>query len=427
MKIIIIHYRYYEASGPERYMFNISKLLREKGHQVIPFSLDYALNNKSDYSGHFPKPIIEEFHVSKDKSVSIKNKVDIIKNSFYNKQAYSKLDKLIQLEKPDIAFVLQYGNKLSTSIFDACMANKVPVVLRLSDFNLLCAKNIFYRDGEICTKCINNKLFSVKHKCVHDSYIQSFVYYLTQKYNELRKFEKQIDAIIAPSNFTINLLNKSKQFNKTNFYHVPTFVDSIFSKQEIIKRYDLKEGLKICYFGRIAEDKGIDVLIKAIKELNARQLKITLDIYGDDNSEYANQLKGLVKSLEIKNIHFMGFVSGNEVDNTFKNYHFSVIPSKWYDNMPNSLIESCINGVPVIVSKIGSLDEIIEDNINGFTFESSNSKSLAHKLESLLKIDEKEYNRLSKNVFNWIRMYSDKETHYKNLLNIFNKVNEKNN
>ena len=66
MKIIIIHYRYYEASGPERYMFNISKLLREKGHQVIPFSLDYALNNKSDYSGHFPKPIIEEFHVSKD-------------------------------------------------------------------------------------------------------------------------------------------------------------------------------------------------------------------------------------------------------------------------------------------------------------------------------------------------------------------------
>ena len=123
----------------------------------------------------------------------------------------------------------------------------------------------------------------------------------------------------------------------------------------------------------------------------------------------------------------MGFVSGNEVDNTFKNYHFSVIPSKWYDNMPNSLIESCINGVPVIVSKIGSLDEIIEDNINGFTFESSNSKSLAHKLESLLKIDEKEYNRLSKNVFNWIRMYSDKETHYKNLLNIFDKVNEKNN
>jgi len=427
MKIIIIHYRYYEASGPERYMFNISKLLKEKGHQVIPFSLDYKLNNKSDYSEHFPEPIIEEFHVSKDKGISIKNKVDIIKNSFYNKQAYRKLDNLIQLEKPDIAFVLQYGNKLSTSIFDACTVNKVPVVLRLSDYNLLCAKNIFYRDGKICTKCINNKLFSVKHKCVHDSHIQSFVYYLTQKYNEIRKFEIQIDAIIAPSNFTINLINKSKQFNKTNFYHVPTFVDSISNNKEISKRYNLNEGLKICYFGRIAEDKGIDVLVKAIKEVNSRQLTIRLDIYGDYNSEYANKLKGLVKNLGIKNIHFMGFVSGNEVDNTFKNYHFSVIPSKWYDNMPNSLIESCINGVPVIVSKIGSLDELIEDNKNGFTFESSNSKSLAHKLESLFEIDEKEYNRLSKNAFNWIRMYSDKETHYKNLLNIFNKVNEKNN
>ena len=180
---------------------------------------------------------------------------------------------MIQLEKPDIAFVLQYGNKLSTSIFDACMANKVPVVLRLSDFNLLCAKNIFYRDGEICTKCINNKLFSVKHKCVHDSYIQSFVYYLTQKYNELRKFEKQIDAIIAPSNFTINLLNKSKQFNKTNFYHVPTFVDSIFSKQEIIKRYEFI--LTSINFSNLLRLALWFPIIKAIKELFGNSIVIS--------------------------------------------------------------------------------------------------------------------------------------------------------
>ena len=34
MKIIIIHYRYYEASGPERYLFNVSKIPVEKsGHR----------------------------------------------------------------------------------------------------------------------------------------------------------------------------------------------------------------------------------------------------------------------------------------------------------------------------------------------------------------------------------------------------------
>ena len=62
MKIILIHYRYYDASGPETYLFNVTKMLTDKGHEVIPFSLDYAKNKKSDYSKYFPKPVIENFH-----------------------------------------------------------------------------------------------------------------------------------------------------------------------------------------------------------------------------------------------------------------------------------------------------------------------------------------------------------------------------
>ncbi|WP_297815171.1 glycosyltransferase [uncultured Polaribacter sp.] len=430
MKIIIIHYRYYEASGPERYLFNVSKLLKENGHKVIPFSLDFKQNKKSKYSKHFPQPVVDQFHVSQQSNISAKNKLKIIKNSFYNMEVYNNLDNLIKLEKPDIAYILQYGNKLSTSIFDACTVNNIPTVLRLSDFNLLCSKNIFYRDNKICTKCIEGKFSSVKHKCVHDSYMQSFVYYLTQKYNEFRKFEKQIDAIIAPSKFTINQIIKSKQFNNNKFYHVPTFVDKMttsFSQENNLKTYDLKEGLKLCYFGRIAEDKGIDVLIEAIKLLNSRNLKVSVDVYGDDNNEHSIFLKKIAQNLGVNNIYFKGFISSDEVHSAFKNYHYSVIPSKWYDNMPNSLIESCINGVPAIVSAIGSLDEIIENNNNGFTFEVSNPESLAIKLQYLFEIDEIEYNRLSINVYNWIKMYGDKKTHYNNIINIFRKLNEINN
>ena len=42
-----------------------------------------------------------------------------------------------------------------------------------------------------------------------DSLAQSFVYYLTQKYNELRKFEDKIDAFITPSKFTKDTIQKS--------------------------------------------------------------------------------------------------------------------------------------------------------------------------------------------------------------------------
>lgn len=426
MKILLIHYRYYEASGPERYLFNISKLLNDYGHEVIPFSLSFKENRSSEYSKYFAKPIVENFHVDKTKrDLSFSDKLGIIKNSFYNNQVYNKLIELIEIEKPNLAYVLQYGNKLSTSIFDACKHKDLPVVIRLSDFNLLCSKNILYRNGEICTKCISNKFQSVKYKCVHGSLAQSFVYYLTQKYNELRKFEDKIDAFITPSKFTKDTIQKSKQFKNSKFYHVPTFIEKF---QELAKKdrvYNTNDTINFCYVGRIAEDKGIDILIDAIHKLSNKNLNIQIDIYGDNNNQYAIEQLETVNRLNLKNIEFKGYIKASTINEVFEKYHYSIIPSKWYDNMPNSLIESSINGIPVIVSNVGSLGELINDGENGFAFEHNNSKSLADKIESLFLVSEENYNQLSQNSYNWIKGYSDKSKHYNRLMNIFDNLNEK--
>ena len=429
MKIIIIHYRYYNVSGPEKYLFNISNLLTEKGNEVIPFSLNYPENIETEYSKYFPKPIFEKFHLDQNsKQIPFFDKWKIVKNSFYNKQVYKCLQNLIDDVNPDLVYVLQYGTKLSTSNFDVCTKNKIPVVLRLSDYNLLCAKNIFFRNGEICTKCINNKIFSVKYKCVHNSYSQSFIYYMSQKVNEIRKFENQVNSFIAPSKFTIDVLKKSKQFSKSKFYHIPTFLDNFdHLKRTVTRNYDLGEGLKLCYIGRIADDKGIDVLINAINVLVLKGFNITVDIYGEDNNDYAKEQKILVRDLELNNISFKGFKQGNEINEIFQNYHFSVIPSKWFDNMPNSLIESCLNGVPVIVSNIGSLEELIENGYNGYTFQPLSFESLALKIESLFSITEEKYKEVSNNTFKWVETYCDRDVHYNKLINVFNELHGQNN
>ena len=426
MRILLIHYRYYESSGPERYLFNITKLLEDKKHDIIPFSLDFKENRATKYSKYFAKPVVEYFHVDKVKSsLSISDKINVFKNSFYNKHVFDKLTELLETEKPDIAYVLQYGNKLSTSIFDACEDKKIPIVVRLSDFNLLCSKNIFYRDGEICTQCINNKFKSVIHKCVHDSLAQSFAYYLTQKYNEFRKFEDKIDAFITPSKFTKDTIQKSKQFNNSQFYHIPTFVENFheLASENIV--YNTNDTIKLCYLGRIADDKGIDILIDAIYILSVKNFNLKIDIYGDYNNQYAKEQLEVVKRLNLKSIEFKGYINSSKINEVFQKYHYSIIPSKWYDNMPNSLIESSINRVPVIVSNVGSLDELINDGVNGFVFEHNNSKSLANKIESLFLLSEEDYNILSKNTYNWIKDYSDKLNHYEQLIHIFENLNAK--
>jgi len=429
MKIVLIHYRYYEVSGPERYLFNISKVLKESGHEVIPFSLNYPENNDSEYSKFFPKPISEKFHINQQKnSISFIHKLKIIRNSFYNKEVYKKLQELIDFVNPDIAYVLQYGTKLSISIFDVLSNNNIPVVLRLSDFNLICAKNIFYRDGNICVKCIKHKYHSVIHKCVHGSVLQSLTYYGIQKVNEFRHFEKKIDAIITPSKFTYDLMTKSKQFKKNKFIHIPTFINKpVNDHKDRELNYNLNNGLKLCYVGRVADDKGIDFLIDAVEILLDKGLNVHLDIIGDDNNKFAELLKAKVKQSSFGSIDFKGFYPSDKINKLFSNYHYSIIPSKWFDNMPNSLIESCMAGVPVIASRIGSLDELIIDGVNGFTFYPLKSTFLADKIESLYSISENKHKEISSFCAKWIQEYCDKTSHYERLLNLFNKlINEKN-
>ena len=41
MRILIVNYRYFISGGPEKYMFNIKKMLEDNGHEVIPFSINY--------------------------------------------------------------------------------------------------------------------------------------------------------------------------------------------------------------------------------------------------------------------------------------------------------------------------------------------------------------------------------------------------
>ena len=53
MKIIIINYRFHFTGGPETYMFNVISALEKEGHQVIPFSVQNAQNEYTEYSMFF--------------------------------------------------------------------------------------------------------------------------------------------------------------------------------------------------------------------------------------------------------------------------------------------------------------------------------------------------------------------------------------
>lgn len=419
MKILIIHYRYYPVSGPERYLFNIIELLKSRGHTVIPFSINYKNNIPSEFEKYFIEPIGDKngFSYSKQADISLLNKIKIALNFFYNKNAYKKLNELIKSEKPDIAYVLQFQGKLSISIFDACINQKIPVVLRLSDYGLICSKNTFFRNGEVCTKCISNQFYSLKYKCVHHSFLKSLLNYLVLQFSYVRNFQTKINHFITPSLTMKEIFKGSKQFNKNQITHIPTFF--LTKDLTVFKKNINNLQIDFCYVGRIDEDKGVDIIIKAVSILKKKKLTPKILIAGDINNSYAKSLIDLSRELNLQNVEFAGFMEKEQLLTMLSFSKFSIISSMWFDNMPNSLIESQSVGTPVIASNIGSLPELVTDNYNGLLFKTGDAYDLAQKMGNALDLSKSQLDNYKHNSYKWAIEYCSEESHYDKLIYIF--------
>lgn len=170
------------------------------------------------------------------------------------------------------------------------------------------------------------------------------------------------------------------------------------------------------YFGRITEEKGVETVIKAYEKLPGYELKIM----GDDTTEEGMRLKSYVEQHKIKNVEFLGFKNGIELEKVIKGARFTLIPSIWYDNLPNTALESFQYSKPVIASNIGSLPELVVDGVNGFLFEAGNDKAL---VEAIKKFDNDEsVAKMGAESRKRLETRFAPQTHYEVLMKVFNSV-----
>lgn len=423
MKILLIHYRYSIIGGPERYLFNIIKLLQEKGHEVIPFSINYKDNLESKYSEYFVEPASQEFHVhkiSKFSTVAIKTGI----NLFYNKTAYLQLNKLIKDTKPDIAYLLLFS-KFSTSILKSLKENNIPIILRISDFIYLCSRGVFMMNNQICEKCLNCSIQKVINKCTNDSYPLSIIDFFRRIFDKKSGNLKYINELIIPSKFTASYYSKNSYFPKAKISHIPTF--SIISNKSNLFNYEKtyeKRFLNkvITVFGRVSQEKGLDMLINAIKHLNEMEIiNYNVNIIGFTDSEFSISLKNKIIDNNINNINCYEFIGSNELNTILENSTYTIIPSICYDNMPNSLIESAALGLPIIASNIGSFPELITDSYNGFLFNVNDYIDLSNIIKKAFLLKKNKYIEMCNNSLYWANNYCSKESHYEKLMTVFNR------
>lgn len=381
MRIIIANYRYFIAGGPEKYMFKFIEAAEKRGIEVIPFSVANPQNVETPYSKYFAKPRSDALMYA-DTKKSVKNIIGMIRATVWNYDAEKRLRKLIRDTNPDAVYILHEINHLSPSIIRAAKKEGVPVVHRISDFFMLCAKYDFLCDNEICESCIHgNYKKAIKKRCVKGSRIGTLLRVFAMKLYKKAKIFEKVDQYICTCEFSKGKLIEGG-VNKEKISCIPTFIDAT----QIEPCYE--HNKYFLFLGRMAHQKGTIYAIEAMNYLKSTDytLKITGEI---SDSQEDQKIWKYIKDNNLEDkIIFTGFKHGKELEDLISKATCIVCPAIWYENMPNTVIEAYAHGKPVVASRIGSLAEIVVDNETGLLFEMKNSKEMAQKLQMFVDDEE---------------------------------------
>lgn len=413
MKIILAHYKYFVQGGPERYMFKFTKLLQKMGHTVIPFSVNYEKNEETPYAKYFVAPNIGGDGNFAKAGLTPAAALRFARTQFHNKEAYRKLKLLIRDERPDLLYVLIPG-MLTADIFKAAEEEQVPIILRLSDFRLICGNNILMRDGEICEDCIHGDYrCMVQHRCVKGSRLFSALRAAALSSARRHGAYDAVDAVITPPANTRNKLIEAGYFPADK-----VFVNSTFLDCSRIKPAAEHENYVLC-LGRFSEEKGFIYAVEAMRYL--RDLPVQIAITGDRDG-CAPALRELIarEGLEDK-VRFVGFLHGEALADITRRALCVACPAIWYENQPNVVIEAFAYGKPVVASDLGSLREMVEDGKTGLLFTPKDAKGLADCIRRLYE-DPALYAAVSANARKQCETVYSPERHYETFMQVYETV-----
>ncbi len=203
--------------------------------------------------------------------------------------------------------------------------------------------------------------------------------------------------------------------------------DFHFPDREAFRRnYAADEEIIIFHAGRNVREKGVQVLIDAFKKVLGRQPKSKLVIVGGgDKTWLKNQAAGLGIS---DRIYFTGFVDDQTLLKLYRVSDVAAFPSL-YEPFGIVALEAMAARVPVVVSDIGGLVEVVDHDINGIVTWANNSDSLAWGILEVLGKSPRQVRKMTDaafekaaTIFSWETIAEQTEAVYDRVAGEYNKA-----
>jgi len=376
---------YYQQKGGEDIVFESEKaLLEQRGHDIVTIT----------------------FHNQNLKKISSWQQALV---TLWNGVVYRHLRVLIRERKPQVAHIHNTFPFVSPAVIHAAKAERIPVIMTLHNYRLLCVNALLFRQGQVCEDCLGHPPWrGVIRKCYRESYAASAVVASMLSFHHFLGTWDLVDCFIVLTEF-------SKQ----------KFIQAGFPSEKLIVKPNfvypdpgigLGRGGYALFVGRLSPEKGVRTLLRAWEKLNG---KVPLKIIG--NGPLAKEV--YLAAQRIPNVEWLGSKPLEEIYALMGKAEFLILPSEWYEGFPRVIIEAFAKGLPILTTALGSQSNLVEHCRTGLLFRPGDPEDLATKVEWILSHPD-ELVRMRKEARAEYETKYTAEHNYKLLMEIYQQVIE---
>jgi len=343
VRILSLH-NYYQFRGGEDVSRDLeADMLRKRGHVVF----SHLINNAQ---------------------ITQRLPLSVGFRAMWSAADYLAVRKLIREQGIELVKIDNFFPLLSPSVHKAAWREGVPVVQLIRNYRLVCPVGSFIREGKICQLC-STKLFplpSLVHGCYRSSRIQTAaVVGILTAHKLLHTWSKTVTAYVAVSEFVKRILVDNR-FPADRVFVKPDFVPDTEPGDG--------EGDYALYVGRLSPEKGLSTLLAAWRRIQPR---LPLKIVGD------GPLRPEVQQAAdtIPDIQYLGPRPIHDVLALMGKAKVLLFTSICYETFGRTIVEAFAKGLPVITTRLGNMDTLVEEYRTGLKYEPGNPEDLLAKIE----------------------------------------------
>lgn len=401
MRILQLNKYFWPKGGADRYLLELADLLRQKGHEVIPFAMAHPNNLPTPYAKYFVSNI--ETAEARGGLEGLK----VLERMMFGREAVKKMRRLIAEQRPDVAHVHNIYTQIPPTVLDVLHEAKIPTVMTVHDYHMITPNYMMWAHGrveDLSQKSLLSLTLSKFHK---DSVAASFAQALAFKFHRFRRsYHWGVDRFLFSSDYVLNE-HVARGFDRTKCSLLHLYTDALAEPP----RYD-DDGY-ILYYGRLTEEKGVHVLLKAMEGMPGVPCKIV----GTGPEEIHLHIMGD----RMPNVTFEGYQGGRTLWDLVRGARAVVVPSVWPEVFGMVAIEAMACGKPVIASNIGALPEIVVDRMTGMLFPPADVQALRQAIARVAE-DPVYATQLGRAGRTRCDQYFGAEKHYQDLLRIYDEV-----